>query len=187
MTLVVTAKEKAMDRTDKRALVLALVDALRTAGSWCGETHIQKTCYVLQTSLNLPTDFEFVLYKHGPFSFGLQEYIGELRGDDLLAAVPTDFPYGTSLAVTPQGKQIEALRKDLVAKYSKQLTLISERLGRKGVKDLEKIATAIFVTKELGADATLQDRAKLITEYKKHLSMTEAEQAINEADSLLAS
>ncbi len=175
-----------MDRTDRRALVLALVDALKSSGSWCGDTHVQKSCYVLQTLLGFPTGFDFILYKHGPFAFDFQEFMHGLRGDDLIAAVPTEFQYGSSLLVTPQGKRIISLRAELVNKYSNQLKTVSERLGKKTVRDLEKIATAVFVTQELGKSASIQDRAKRITHYKKHVKFEEAEGAIKEADQLAA-
>ena len=48
MSKAVIAKEKAMDRTDRRALVLALVDALRASGSWCGETQAQAAAQQMQ-------------------------------------------------------------------------------------------------------------------------------------------
>lgn len=28
---------------------------------WCGETHLQKAIYFLQTLLNVPTDFDYIL------------------------------------------------------------------------------------------------------------------------------
>ena len=125
-----------MDRTDKRALVLGLVDSLRAAGSSCGETHVQKSCYVLQTILGLPTGFDFILYKHGPFSFDLQEYFHTLRGDELITAAPTKFQFGTSLVVTEQGQHIEKMRSELIQKYSKAFKTISSQLGKKTVRDL---------------------------------------------------
>lgn len=175
-----------MDKMDRRAMVLALVDALRESGSWCGETHIQKSCYALQTLFEWPTDFDFTLYKHGPFSFDLEDYVGELWSDNLLAAVPTDFSLGTGLTVTEPGKEIGNLRKDLVQRYSKELKLVSEQLGRKHVCELEKIATAIYVTQELGTTVSVEERARRITHYKKHVSEGEAEAAVLEADALRA-
>lgn len=173
-----------MDNTDRRALVLALVDALRASGSWCGETHVQKTCYILQRLVGLPTNFEFILYKHGPFSFDLQEYFHGLRGDNLIGAAPTSFQFGTSLVVTEQGKRIESLRSDLISKYQAHFEKISGLLGRKSVRDLEKIATAVYVTDELGKDKSVEERAKKIFEYKKHVTMKDATRAVEEFDEI---
>ncbi len=173
-----------MDRTDKRALVLAIVDSLKKAGSTCGETHIQKSCFVLQSHFGLPTNFNFVLYKHGPYSFDLQEYLNGLRGDDLLSTAPTNLPYGTSLCVTERGKQIEQLRKSLIEEHSEKLDQICQSFGRKNVRDLEKIATAVYVTQELGDSASAEDRAKRITYFKKHVSYADALAAVKEADEI---
>jgi len=173
-----------MDSIDRRALVLALVDSLKSSGSWCGDTHVQKSCYVLQTLLDFPTGFDFILYKHGPFAFDFQEFMHGLRADDLIASIPTDLQYGTSLVVTAQGRQIINLRSELVNQYGQRLKAVTERLGKKTVRDLEKIATAFHATQELGKTASIQDRAKRITYYKKHVSLEDAEGAIKEADQL---
>ena len=39
-----------MTQKERRALVCRLVKAMRDAGSWTGETHIQKCLYFLQKS-----------------------------------------------------------------------------------------------------------------------------------------
>ncbi|MCL6557372.1 MAG: hypothetical protein K6U74_00970, partial [Firmicutes bacterium] len=57
----------------RKALLLSLVKAMESQGSWCGETHIQKCSYFLQAMLGVPLGFEFILYKHGPFSFDLRD------------------------------------------------------------------------------------------------------------------
>lgn len=173
-----------MDKWDKRALVLALIDALRASGSRCGETHVQKSFYVLQTMSKVPSNFNFILYKHGPFSFDLQEFLHELRGDNLIADMPTGLPYGTMLAVTPQGKQIESLRADLINRYKRLFQTISERFGKKTVRDLERIATAFYVMQEL-PKSSVKDQAQRITFHKKHVRLDEAEQALVEANDLL--
>ena len=86
----------------RSALVVALVNRLSQRGSWCGETHIQKTTYFLQGLLNVPTGFEFILYKHGPFSFDLRDELARLRAYGYLDLSPEP-PYGPSLEVTKIG------------------------------------------------------------------------------------
>lgn len=60
-----------MERLNRAAVLLNLVETLRSKGSWASETHFQKAAYFLQELLRVPLEFEFILYKHGPFSFGL--------------------------------------------------------------------------------------------------------------------
>ena len=82
-----------MDRFDRAAVLTELADRLRANGSWTGETHLQKATYVLQELLMVPLNFEFVFYKHGPFSFDLREELTSMRADGFLVQVPQD-PYG---------------------------------------------------------------------------------------------
>ena len=68
----------------RNVMVLTLARKIRNRGSWCGETHLQKAVYLLQDLAGVETGLEFVLYKHGPFSFGLRDQgdcamLGDLR------------------------------------------------------------------------------------------------------------
>ena len=92
-----------MDRLKRAALITKLVDRLREENSWCGETHVQKAVYFLQTLFNAPTDFEFILYKHGPFSFDLRDELTSLRADEVLA-LEVQLPYGPRIFTTERGK-----------------------------------------------------------------------------------
>jgi uncharacterized protein YwgA len=60
-----------MDRLRRAAILTRLIEQLRNGGSWCGETHVQKATFFLQELLNVPLSLDFILYKHGPFSFDL--------------------------------------------------------------------------------------------------------------------
>src|SRR5437773_6101487 len=93
---------KTMTKGKKTAIVAALTHRLRSRGSWCGETHIQKATYFLQELLQVHTGFEFILYKHGPFSFDLRDTITEMRADGVLEIHQQPYPYGPSLIVSEQ-------------------------------------------------------------------------------------
>ena len=60
-----------MDRLRRAALLTRLIQRLRDRGSWCGETHLQKASLLLQDLTGVPLGFDYILYKHGPFSFDL--------------------------------------------------------------------------------------------------------------------
>ena len=49
----------------------------------------------------VPLWFEFVLYKHGPYSFALTDELMRMRADRLLEWVPKR-PYGASFRLTDQ-------------------------------------------------------------------------------------
>src|SRR6266545_4036200 len=65
-----------MKRLQRAALLTELVEQMRAHDSWCGETHLQKATYFLQELLDVEMDYDFVLYKHGPFSFDLRDELG---------------------------------------------------------------------------------------------------------------
>ena len=68
-----------MDRLQRASVLLALNEQLRAAGSWAGETHMQKATYFLQHLMGVPLAFDFILYKHGPFSFDLRDELTAMR------------------------------------------------------------------------------------------------------------
>ena len=61
-----------MNRLEKANLLVRLTERLRANKSWAGETHLQKATYILKRVLGVPVEFDFILYKHGPFSFDLR-------------------------------------------------------------------------------------------------------------------
>jgi hypothetical protein len=61
-----------MNRLQRAVVLLSLLERLKERGSWCGETHLQKSAYFLQDMLSAPLGFDFILYKHGPFAFDLE-------------------------------------------------------------------------------------------------------------------
>lgn len=73
-----------MKKLQRDAILLSLINEMKAKGSWCGETHIQKATYFLQELLGVPLNFEFILYKHGPYSFDLGDEVTAMRADSLL-------------------------------------------------------------------------------------------------------
>jgi uncharacterized protein YwgA len=173
-----------MKKEERTAILIALTERLKNEGSWCGETHIQKTVYLMKELLGVPVGLDFVLYKHGPFSFDLQDELSELRGDELLTVVPTNYRYGSSLKPTDRGLRYSAEFCKIIGKYDSEIQFVSQHLGRRRVADLEKIATALYVTMELGVMKPASERAARLTEYKPHIKIEEALAAVQELDQL---
>ena len=69
-----------------RAVVTRLVEKMQDRDGWCGETHIQKTAYFLQGLVSVPLDYEFIIYKHGPYSFDLHDDLMAMRANKFLKA-----------------------------------------------------------------------------------------------------
>ena len=166
-----------MSASLQTAIVLSAMKALRAQGSWCGETHIQKTLFISQELLDVPSNFKFILYKHGPYSFDLSEHIQGLIADDLVHVL-TRPPYGPTLEAADE---IQIPRNDSV---QKRLEFIAQRLGRRGVGDLEKLATAVFVNRKYGSQTPVERRAEILSNLKPHVSVEAARSAFVEADQI---
>lgn len=174
-----------MKRMAKAAVLIHLIHALRDRGSWGGETHVQKSVYLLQELFSIDLGFQFILYKHGPFSFDLRDELTALRADGVVALQPQRIPYGPRLAATEMGLGVQSRFPKTIEKYRHAVEFISERLGSAGVSRLERLATAVYVTRA-HPDSSPQERASVLVDLKPHISFADAVEAIEEADEMLA-
>jgi uncharacterized protein YwgA len=172
-----------MNRLQRAAVLVRLVDRLREQGSWCGETHIQKATYFLQEFLHTPTELEFILYKHGPFSFDLRDELTSLRADGILELEPQAPPYGPKFTTTQTGAELLMRSPRTLAQYERAIEFVARSLGGKDVADLERLATALYVTRER-ASGSATERAQLLHELKPHVPIRSAQDAILELDRL---
>ncbi len=172
-----------MKEARRAALIVELVGSLRDKGSWAGETHVQKTLYFLQELLEVPLGLRFSLYKYGPFSFELRDQLAQMRGLDQLELEPQPHPYGPKLKQGPGAAQLRTRFPKTLGRYEKAVSFVADELGSKGVGSLERLATALMVTRELGA-VDLDDRAALLHQYKPHVSVDDAREALLEVDKL---
>jgi hypothetical protein len=170
----------------RKAVILAeLAKRMSDNGSWCGETHIQKAAFCLQELLKVPMGYTFVLYKHGPFSFDLRDEITEFRIYDLLRLEPRSVPYGPSLRPTNSAEELKERFPKTMAAYGERIDFVARILGGKGVAELERLATALFVTKK-NPRGSKEQRAEMINTLKPHVSMRLALRAVNEIDEMKA-
>lgn len=174
-----------MQRLLRIALVSALGDKLLERGSWCGETHLQKSVYLLQEIGKAPTEFRFILYKHGPFSFDLRDELTAMRADGFLELRARPYPYGPSLVPTEASRKLRSRYQKLIAEHENALDFVAGIVGNRGVAELERLATALFVTREEPGQRSVEDRARRLCELKPHISLAAAEAAIKEIDSIL--
>lgn len=172
-----------MDQVSQQALLLNLLTVMREHGSWCGETHVQKCAYFLQEGFGVPLGFDFVLYRHGPFSFDLRRRLGEMRGDLLIDVVPHP-PYGPSLQVTESGRRLTSRVDQIFHDFGGSIERVAAALGPRSVGELEQLGTALYVLREDPARPVAVRVARLRL-LKPHISEALAEQAVVEADHLL--
>ena len=174
-----------MDRLKQAALLTRLMERLRENGSWCGETHIQKSTLFLQDLMEVPLGFDFIMYKHGPFSFDLRYELTALRADELIR-IELQRPYGPRYAPTDHSKYIQGLSPITLGKYEDRIEFVAEQLGGKGVTELERLATALYVTHHRAeTGASVDDRSRQLTEFKPHVSSESARAAVEDVDRVM--
>ncbi len=165
-----------MNRIKKAGLLTRLIEELRNNGSWCGETHVQKATFFAQELTKIPLGFDFILYKHGPFSFDLRDELTALRADGLLK-LETQWPYGPRISPTQQSEYIKSLYPMTLRKYKTAVSFVTDQLSDKGVIELERLATAFYVSR-LEEETSFDERAMRLTSLKPHISREDAREAI---------
>ena len=173
-----------MDRLQRAAILTQVMEQLRAKGSWCGETHVQKAVYFLQEVLGVSTGFEYILYKHGPYSFDLSADLTALRADYLIEFNHRSPGYGPGLVPTSTSADLRSRYPKTLTQHSRQIEFIADVFGSRGVADLEKLATALYVTRESGNTADVAARARRINELKPHIPVPTAEVAVREFDEI---
>jgi len=173
-----------VNRLAQEAVLAGLARRLDENGSWSGETHIQKAAYLLHELTNVPFDFDFILYKHGPFSFQLRDELASMRADKLVERQPQPAPYGPRIVVTERGRELEERLARTMERYGPRLDWVAERVGPKNVLHLERLATALWITRH-HAETDDESRATELTQIKPHVHRDAAIAAVREIDELL--
>ena len=173
-----------MNRSQRAVVLLTLLDALKQRGSWCGETHLQKSVYVLQELFGVPLGFKFVLYRHGPYSFELSDEITALQADMLLTVVPRP-PYGPSLVAGENAERFLSNFARTRQVHRSAIDRVANRLASCKVVDLERLATALYVTRENASHRDLTARASRLHELKPHVAIEDAVRAIEDIDTMI--
>ena len=171
-----------MERLQRDAVILSLIQNLHDRGSWCGETHIQKSTYFLQEMLAVPLGFNFILYKHGPYSFDLSHELVAMRADGMLRLELQPAPYGPSIVPDKGADLVLRSFPKTCRKYDRQVQFLAKNLADKGVAELERLATALYVSQEGTADESVESRLHRLSELKPHISLNEAREAVEWID-----
>lgn len=161
-----------MTQVQRQAVLLSLIRHLRERGSWCGETHIQKAVYFLQGACGIQLGFGFILYKHGPYSFDLNDELTALRADRLLTVVPEE-KYGSHLHPTLGADEFLKRFPKTVGATSSAVEAVAQHLGNKTVTELERLATALYVVLER-PNGRLEEHISSICHLKPHVTHADA-------------
>jgi len=172
-----------MNRLKQDALLSELADQLNRLGSWCGETHMQKATYFLQGLRKVPLGFDFILYKHGPFSFDLRDELTSMRADGFLE-LHAQGQYGPSLVPTRRSTELRQDYPKTLKKYEADIEFVCDALGNQNVAELEKLATALYVYFQRESSSQ-KVRAKILHDLKSHISLSDSLDAVKQVDTLI--
>jgi uncharacterized protein YwgA len=170
-----------MERLQRASILLILNEELRKAGGWTGETHMQKATFFLQELMNVPLEFDFVLYKHGPFSFDLRDELTFMRAQGFLK-LDSQYPYGPTLVAGMKSELLKNAFRQAIDEVLPSIRFVSQKLGAKTVAGLERTATALYVTLRGPAEA---DRVQRLTTLKPHIGLPEAQAAVSEVEEII--
>jgi hypothetical protein len=126
--------------------------------------------------MGVPLEAEYILYKHGPYSFDLRRTLAAMRAYQYVEW------HGPSLIEGPLAGTLRRFSKE-PAEYHDRIAFAAQWLGPKRVSELERLGTALYVT--LTEDIPSQDRAARICELKP-LRPVEAQAAVAELDAMIA-
>lgn len=140
--------------------------------------------FLLKSLFNIPIDYDFVLYKHGPHSFKLSDDLVAFRGDMLLELEPVRGG-SPKFKSTEDGQKLKDSFPNTTKRYCEYISFVAKKLGDKGIDELEKISTAIYVINEKPDLKTDNERAEFINRKKRHISITQAKEALKEAHQII--
>jgi uncharacterized protein YwgA len=169
-----------MKESQKLGLLSSIVRKLNEAGSWTGRMHIHKFVYFAQELLALPSDYDFILYQRGPYSFDLDTEIRSLRSIGAVEIRPRP-PYGPSYSSTGLGEVISRL-STVGGETDNRLTALARELGPKQAKELELLATTFYVLRKEHLSGP--DVVKRVLSLKPQFLKEQAEEALKEVSGL---
>lgn len=168
-----------MNRLDRAAVVTELVERLREAGSWSGETHLQKALFFVQELTDVPTGYDFILYRYGPYSSDLSKELVGMRADGLIELAQKQYPYGPSIQPAPGSEKLRDRLTEIVSRYEDDLARVVDAVGTKDASQLESLSTALFLRKRQHLE-DVRSIADAVTAVKPHISTELAEAAAAE-------
>ena len=171
-----------MNEGERLAALTSVIQMLRDAESWTGRMHIQKLVYFAQKLVQLPTEYEFVLYQRGPYSFDLDADIRSLRAIGAIDISPAP-PYGPSYFRTPLGEEMEE-QSPITESLRDSLTGLAQHLGPKKAVELELLATAQYALGE--GHQSEEDIVSRVISLKPHFSPPEVRRGLEEVRELQA-
>ena len=162
----------------KHNLLLTVIESLHQHGSWTGKTHVQKAMFLLHAAKSMKVPFGFVLYKHGPYSFDIENELAVMKTYAAITSEPALEGYGVIICPGENASWPKE-RAPLAPEEESAVERVCAFVRQKNVLQLEKIATAAWIRTQEGIQDSQRVAARL-HELKPHVSLDDALQADSE-------
>lgn len=169
-----------MNRWERYGLLALLVQKMYKHNLTLGKTALQKLIYLTKVLCNIGVDYDYGLYIYGPYSHELVSDFEYLTAVGVLKSEFKHYEKYGGYEIRPGDNISEATNraKDFIARSDKELEEIIKRFGKMSARELELIATILYLNREEELGKTiLPERVKSI---KPHFSMQEIEKCIDE-------
>jgi hypothetical protein len=137
--------------------------------------------YILQDVSKSNFGYKYVIYKHGPYSFDLNNELAAMRSASILEFQFPREGYGPSIAPTMFGERVHDANQENIREYDRIVDFIADWFAGSDVRYLEKIATAYFVTMK-NPRVPASERARKLNSLKPHVDIFAAEEAVQIVD-----
>jgi hypothetical protein len=117
----------------------------------------------------------------GPYSFELNSDLAAMRASNILQFQFLRDGYGPSIAPTTFGEKVLEVNDENVRQYDAFIEFLAEWFSNSDVRQLEKLATAYFVTTK-NPRIPQMERAKRLNLLKPHVDIHAAEEAVKIVD-----
>ena len=163
------------------ALIAELAQRLEGKSPQFGKTSLQKLVYLLQELNDVPTDYQFSLYTHGPFTAQL---LGDLDLVEALGAVKVHYVIsgygGYQISPDREAEPIRDKAAEFLDANKAAIETVVDEFGAFSAKDLELRSTIVYLDRDVKRSKKDLDRSDFI-ELAKKIKPRFTEDAIEKA------
>lgn len=151
----------------------------RRPGDSAGKRSSRKSAYFLKELFGAPISAPFRIYYYGPFSFDLDDTLGTMEALEIVQTAPHE--WGATYKVGKRFAQVEQRFLRTLDRLEPHFQWVGRELVPLGVKDLEPLATALFLRRE-NTTSSIDELAGRLHEIKPHVTVDAARAAIGKVE-----
>jgi hypothetical protein len=164
------------------AILGRIVERVEGQKRFCGDTLLQKSAYFPQGDIRGADLTPFRIYYYGPFSFDLRETLSTMEG---LVVQTVPHEWEATYRIGRRYGQVRDRFAKTMQRLEPAIDWVMRELAPLGVKELEPLATGLFLKQEQphATDETLATRLHVI---KPHVSVDAARFALQKVGGWMA-